>query len=96
MERLVEISMKNYITIAELLILAQMNKSFSINGFDDNTFLDILCRNNEYYCFYVSKDNCPINFQYNNFVDLKDDLSKHLANIFFNRSTLNLWNKKSA
>ena len=88
--------MKNYITIAELIVLSQMNKSFSINGFDDNTFLDILCRNNEYYCFYVSKDNYSINFQFNNFVDLKNSLSKQLANIFFDRSTLNLWNKKSA
>ena len=96
MARLVEISMKNYITISELIILAQMNKSFSINGFDDNTFLDILCRNNEYYCFYVSKDNCPINFQFNNFIDLKNSLSKNLTNVFFDRSTLNLWNKKSA
>lgn len=88
--------MKNYITIAELLVLAQMNKSFSINGFDDNTFLDILCRNNEYYCFYVSKNNYPMKFQFNNYVDLKNSLSKNLTNVFFDRSTLNLWNKKSA
>lgn len=88
--------MKNYITIAELLVLAKMNKSFSINGFDDNTFLDILCRNNEYYCFYVSKDNCPINFQFNNFIDLKNSLSKNLMNVFFDRNTLNLWNKNKS
>ena len=96
MERLVENDMKNYITIAELIVLSQMNKSFSINGFDNNTFLDIICRNNEYYCFYVSKDNCSMNFQFNNFIDLKNSLSKNLINVFFDRSTLNLWNKKSA
>ena len=84
---------KRDITIDELLVLAKMNKSFSINGFDDNTFLDTLCRNNEFYCFYVSKDGTPINFQFNNFVDLKDSLSKNLKGVFFERNTLNLWNK---
>ena len=87
---------KSYITIQELIILAQMNKSFSINGFDDNVFLDMLCRNNEYYCFYISKDNCPINFQFNNFIDLKNCLCKNLADVYFNRNTLNLWNKNQS
>lgn len=84
---------KRDITIDELLVLAKMNKSFSINGFDNNTFLDILCRNNEYYCFYISKDGTPLNFQFNNFVDLKNSLSKNLNGVFFKRNTLNLWNK---
>ena len=84
---------KSYIAIDELIVLAQIKRSFSISGFDNYTFLDILYRNNEYYCFYVSKNNNPMNFQFNNFMDLKNTLYKTLDGVYFDRTSLHLWNK---
>lgn len=84
---------KSYIGIDELIVLAQMKRSFSIGGFDNYTFFDVFYRNNEYYCFYVSKENCPMNFQFNNFIDLKNTLYKTLSDVYFDRNSLHLWNK---
>ena len=74
---------KSYIGIDELIVLAQMKRSFSIGGFDNYTFFDVFYRNNEYYCFYVSKENCPMNFQFNNFIDLKNTLYKTLSDLLY-------------
>ena len=84
--------LKKYINIEELLILSKMRKSFSINGFKEVEFLDIIYKDNIYYCTFVSKDNLTTAFEFNNFIELKSSLSKYLKNIYFNRATLTVWN----
>ena len=84
--------LKKYINIDELIILNKMKKSFSINGFNELEFLDIIYKDNIYYCTFVSKDNLTTVFEFNNFIELKSSLSKYLKNIFFNRTTLTVWN----
>lgn len=84
--------LKKYINIDELLILSKMRKSFSINGFKEVEFLDIIYKDNIYYCTFVSKDNLTTVFEFNNFIELKSSLSKYLKNIYFNRKTLTVWN----
>lgn len=87
---------KSYINIDELLILAKMNKSFSICGFKTYEFLDILYRNNVYYCVFISEDNSATNFEFYNYNELKDTLSKRLRNIYFDRTALRIWKKNNS
>ena len=84
--------LKKYINIDELIILSKMKKSFSIDGFNELEFLDIIYKDNIYYCTFVSKDNLTTVFEFNNFIELKNSLSKYLKNIYFNRTTLTVWN----
>ena len=84
--------LKKYINIDELIILSKMKKSFSIDGFNELEFLDIIYKDNIYYCTFVSKDNLTTVFEFNNFIELKSSLSKYLKNIYFNRKTLTVWN----
>ena len=82
---------KRDITIDELLILSKMNKSFSINGFKDYEFLDIIYRDENYYVTFISKDNHCTTFAFNNFITLQKSLMEFLKEIYFDRNTLNVW-----